>query len=272
MPMNMSTQDSKELSLPFVKMQSVGNEIIILPPEPRCYREDVRALCHRKTGIGCDQVMVLSDPMVIWNQDGSLAEACGNGTRCVISYLNSPLGEIVTLQSPAGTVTGWRNSDGTVSVCQGNARIGVVRTSKGDEVVPSISLDAYDHRLHGVPVDMGNPHLVVVAQNMPPLWEQWSPSLSHLFPEGANISFVTQVGDDLYNVCVWERGVGPTQGCASAACAIAAVLDRNEPLLLNMPGGEISVKSSPEGWIHTAPVSSICEGRWYRPCSLAMGA
>ncbi len=263
MKVNNKNPDNKLIS--FVKMHSVGNDIIVIPTGVSLSADDTRALCHRKKGVGCDQVMVLSDPMSIWNQDGFLAEACGNGTRCVIEYLAPPIGKVVTLQGPVGPLKGWRNSDGTVSVCQGKAHVGLIKAEKGNVSVPFLSLEEYGSHIKGIPVDVGNPHLVIVLSQIPDLWLEWVPSLSQhaLFPKGVNISFVAKSRDDTYDVCVWERGAGATGGCASAACAIGAALARDHEILLKMPGGAIAVTPSPDGWIHTAPVHVICQGHWY---------
>lgn len=257
----------------FIKMHSLGNDIIILPQEISLCNEEIKRMAHRNYGIGCDQIMALGTPIRIWNQDGTEALACGNGTRCVIDYLNPPCEEKIILHGPVGSLMGWKSADGLVYVQQGTPLIGAI-VHKGEvKMIDTLDLHAYGYH-QGIPVNIGNPHLVISGRPPSPDSPVWK-ALSHhpAFPEGVNVSFVYEETD----VCVttWERGAGLTLGCGSAACAVAYVLFQRPsfltgfvpirpgmPLTLAMGGGAIVVYETNEGIVHGASTSTICWGWW----------
>ncbi len=253
--------------IPFIKMQSIGNIIIIIPQNVCLEKKQIQILCHYQRGLGCDHLMILSEPLQIWNRDGSVAMACGNGTRCVVAYLTDSVNQVITLQGPSGLLSGWKLSDGQVTVMQGKSRIGIMSACA---LTSFISLEAYNLP-KAIPVDMGNPHLVILfSENSlpdPSYISVVAPQLSvhPLFEQGVNVSFVHLKNN--IDVITWERGVGFTQGCGSAACAIAAALDSighsDWPITLHMKGGNISVMPTDRGWEHTAPVAWIADGFWY---------
>ena len=255
-------------------MHSLGNDIIILPQEISLCNEELKRMAHRNYGIGCDQIMALGAHIRIWNQDGTLALACGNGTRCVIDYLNPPYDEKITLNGPVGPLTGWKSTDGLVYVQQGVPLIGTIVHKGGATAVDTLDLSAYGYD-HGIPVSIGNPHLVISARAPSPDSPVWKALSGHpAFPEGVNVSFVYEDGTEIC-VTTWERGAGLTLGCGSAACAVAYVLfqrpsfivdfsptSSGTPLSLRMPGGKIVVYETDQGMVHGAPTSTICWGWW----------
>jgi len=261
--------------IPFIKMHSLGNDVIVLPQVEGLCEADIKRMAHRNYGIGCDQVMGLGSPMQIWNQDGTKALACGNGTRCVIEYLNPPYNEKITIEGPVGPLIGWKTQDGLVHVQQGYPLVGVI-THKGVETaMPTLDLKDYEYDW-GVPVSIGNPHLVISAPppvSSSPLWR----ALAHhpAFPEGVNVSFVYE--DQGVCVTTWERGVGLTLGCGSAACAVASTLFQGSffpsslsfegscrSLSLKMPGGTICVYETDQGIVHAAQAVTLYWGWWKR--------
>lgn len=250
--------------IPFIKMVSLGNDIIVLPVSQEITSEQIKTLAHRNNGIGADQILMLGNPLKIWNQDSSVAEACGNGTRCVIAYLSPAVEEKISIPGPVGPLVGWYEKNHEVSVQQGNAVIGLIKIKNAEYHTEEISLSSYGLS-SGIPIYMGNAHLVIFAA--PPDDLKWQTLVYHpSFPEGVNVSFVSR---ESFYVTVWERGVGPTLGCGSAACAVASVLFSQgvpSPVTLQMPGGKISVAKTSLGLVHTAQVTTIAHGWWQSPC------
>ena len=264
--------------IPFIKMHSLGNDIIILPQEIFLCDDEIKRMAHRNYGVGCDQIMRIESRegghrVRIWNQDGTPALACGNGTRCVIEYLNPPYGEKMTLEGPVGLLTGWKTTDGLVHVQQGVPLVGMIVHKGGKTRAPTLNLTEYGYD-EGVPVSVGNPHLVVCSSPPDPSSPLWKALSQHpAFPEGVNVSFVYE---DI-GVCVktWERGVGFTLGCGSAACAVASVLFQGpffpsslsfegsfRSLELDMPGGRMCVYETDQGIVHAAPATTLFWGWW----------
>ena len=256
--------------IPFVKMESLGNDIILLPQESLLEKSKIQRLAHRHYGIGCDQVMMLGSMLRIWNQDGSSAQACGNGTRCVVAYLHPPMEQKITFQGPAGPLVGWRSRDGRIHVQQGVAHVGVIQVHDRRKIMPTLALQNFQDGLEGVPVDVGNPHLVIMIHPPEPSSPLWPSLSSHpAFPQGVNVSFVNPNPGSLapLQVTTWERNVGFTLGCGSAACAVAAVLlaqgEARDTLSLQMKGGEITVTRNPNGLlVHAATATLIGHGWW----------
>jgi len=191
----------------FVKMHGLGNDFVVItgPTEPT--REDIVAWCDRRRGIGADGVLEVSPlddsavRMRYWNADGSLAEMCGNGLRCVARYaVDEAFVESADfiVNTAVGALPVHVNTDGTVRAFLG-------RASLGEELVVG------DTRLHTV--DIGNPHAVQwvddpdVAEvgSVGPLIERAEP-----FPSGTNVEFATVSAPDTIKLRVWERGVGET--------------------------------------------------------------
>lgn len=230
--------------LPFVKMQAQGNDFVILDgrisPLPDLSKELIQSLASRRTGIGCDQVLVLLDDaqadacLRIFNNDGTEAENCGNGLRCV-GYLmyedNSATSFKIRLN---GRCVSIETGDKSIRLHMGSATI----TERKDAHVD---------------VDIGNPHRVFFEA-------------IETFPEDRNIEIVSgQIGDNVY-VDIIERGVGHTPACGSGACAVAvAVWDtdgHSRPQTIHMPGGEVTVSGNRDDIILEGPVCQVFSGEY----------
>jgi diaminopimelate epimerase len=245
------------------RMNGAGNKILVLDlrgeallPTPA----EARAI-HRAPGLDYDQLMVMSDPrragtlayVAIYNNDGSLSGACGNGTRCVADRLARETGaDTLVVETAAGLIACERLGPWTYRVDMGAPRLGwneiplayaVADTRKVD-----VPLDGADFGPASV-VNMGNPHAVFFVGDVAaidlarsgPRYETHP-----LFPEKANISFAEVKARDRIVVRVWERGVGATLACGSAACATlvsAARLGLTERTArIELPGGELLIE------------------------------
>ena len=246
------------------RMNGAGNKILTLDlrgtailPTPA----EARAI-HRAPGLDYDQMMVLFDAkrpetkafVRIYNNDGSEAGACGNGTRCVADRLARESGEnAFAVETEAGVIACERLGEQRYRVDMGPPRLAwneipLARpVSDGRAVTLSLS---------GVPdygpaslVNMGNPHAIFWVDDVAAIaLEKVGPKFeTHpMFPEKTNVSFAQVIGPDLIKLRVWERGVGATLACGSAACATlvaAARLGRTgRAARVALPGGELTIE------------------------------
>jgi diaminopimelate epimerase len=247
------------------KMNGAGNEIVVLDlrgDNIGITADQARAI-HRTAGLAFDQLMVLFDPrradtaafVRIYNNDGSEAGACGNGTRCVAYFLMRD-GErrSLKLETGAGILDCRREGEFIFRVDMGEPRLTWSEIPLRDEVADTrftpvrIGHAAAGLRRASV-VNMGNPHAIfwvkdVAAYDLAtigPLFENHS-----VFPEKANISLAQIVARDSLRLRVWERGVGLTRACGSAACAalVAAVREglTDRKALIRLPGGDLTIE------------------------------
>jgi diaminopimelate epimerase len=267
--------------LNFLKMHGLGNDFVVLDARAQPVRlseRAVRAIADRRTGVGFDEMLIIGPPqdrralaaMGIRNADGSEAEACGNGARCVAALLMREAGtHHVTLETKGGLIEAIAEPDGRITVDMGPAR-----TDWRD-----IPLSAPVDTLHlpltvggladGVAVSMGNPHAVFFVPDADSIdLAAIGPVLEHdsLFPERANIEIAQVTGRRSIRMRVWERGAGITRACGSGACAtlVAAALrglvDRTAEVMLD--GGPLTIAwRADEHVLMTGPVALSYRGR-----------
>jgi len=220
----------------FTKMQGLGNDFVVLEGPQNLSSDEVVRLCDRRFGIGADGVLVVSngDPigMEYWNADGSQAEMCGNGLRCVARYAYDKgwaRDRNFSIQTPVG-VRGARVLEDRVEAELGRPVLQGTRT-----------IDGADYEL----VDMGNPHAVTFVDDPAGVdVARVGRSVQGEFANGANVEFVSREGDRVI-MRVWERGVGETPACGTGIAAVAAVAAERfglaSPISVSVPGGEASV-------------------------------
>jgi len=247
------------------RMNGAGNKILVLDRRgglPLPTPEEARAL-QAAPGLDYDQMMVIADPRMagtlayvpIYNNDGSLAGACGNGTRCVADRLARETGEAVfAIETERGRISCERLGEWRYRVDMGEPRFGWREIPLSG---PVDSVDSVEVTLDGAPdlgaasvVNMGNPHVVFfVADGAAAPVETWGPRFeTHpLFPEKVNVSFAEIVARDHIKLRVWERGVGITLACGSAACATLVAAARRglteREARVDLPGGTLTI-----GW------------------------
>jgi diaminopimelate epimerase len=243
----------------FLKMQGLGNDFVLFDARQAPLGIDgarARALADRRTGIGCDQLIVLEPSesadvrMRIWNPDGSEAEACGNAARCVALLL----GGEVRIETSGGEISGTAAA-GAASIDMGAPRFG------WDEIPLAYPLDtasipvAWEPLENPFAVNVGNPHVVffVADADAVPL-DRLGPLIERdpLFPRRVNVN-VASVEDGALRLRVWERGAGLTLACGTGACAsaVAAVARKlvESPVEVRLPGGALTVEWQPGGTI-----------------------
>lgn len=267
--------------LSFLKMHGLGNDFVVLDARTQDVAltpDLVRALADRRTGLGCDQVVVieparssLSDAwMSLWNADGSPTAACGNATRCVAWLLMRQSGaDRVVIETRAGLLDAEARGERLVAVDMGPARL------DWREIPLARPVDTLNLGIgHGVlqnpvGVSMGNPHAVFFVDDVAAVdLAALGPGLEHddLFPERANIEAAQVLDRGRIRMRVWERGTGITSACGTGACAtlVAAarrgLTGRKADVLLD--GGTLTIEWLPDDHVlMTGPVALVAEGR-----------
>ena len=266
----------------FVKMHGLGNDFVILDARGStalCVDAAAAyAIADRRHGIGCDQILILRDAfdadffMEILNSDGSRAQACGNGTRCVAAMVMRETDrESLQINTDGGVLKAWHGENGLVSVDMGPVQMG------WQEVPLAREMDTVAVKLAAAPGpavchSMGNPHAVVFVDNVEAVdLERIGPAIEHddLFPDRVNLSIAHRQEEGLFRVRVWERGAGITLACGSGACAVGVAIARRDlggrKNGIMMDGGLITIDWQDDGSVGgrvvmTGPVAYACHG------------
>ena len=259
------------MTRPFLKMNGLGNDFVVIetrsgPFSPTA--EEVRAIADRKTGVGCDQLIVIekseadADARVrFWNADGEEVSACGNGTRCVGWLLMQSNGkDQAVIDTQAGRLVASRAGDRLVSVDMGPPRLDwqeIPLASAQDTAALDVAL--FHHADLMAPpgcVSMGNPHVVFFVPDVEqaPV-ELAGPAVeTHaLFPEHVNVGFAQILERDRIRLRVWERGAGLTKACGTGACAALVAASRRDLVgrhaTMVLDGGELFIEWREDGHV-----------------------
>ena len=243
--------------IPFTKMQGLGNDFVVVDGPIEISRDLVKRFCDRRRGVGADGVLVVTpgDPvrMEYSNADGSAAEMCGNGLRCVARYAFDR-GLVEGRSFEVATAMGLRR----VTVGESSVEVEIGET----RVVGHETID--DARYHLI--DVGNPHAVTIVEDPSTIDVAGIGSVlqSHpRFPDGVNVEFAS-IQDGRVVMRVWERGVGETLACGTGMVATALMATKtgqlNAPVSVEVPGGEGSVDfRSGSAWL-TGPTEYSFSG------------
>jgi len=242
----------------FHKMHGLGNDFVIVDARPETgngpfevTQSLARAIADRRTGVGCDQLIVLeaSDcadlKMRIWNSDGGEVESCGNATRCVVQLTGA-----TRIESAGGLLEGEDLGD-DVEVSIGEPKFGWAEIPLGYAMdTPALPM-AWDGLQEPFAVNVGNPHLVFFvpdAREVP--LDELGPRIENdpAFPDRINVNVATYVHDRL-KLRTFERGAGETLACGTGACAsaVAAIATKRaqSPVTVDMTGGSLIVEWAP---------------------------
>jgi diaminopimelate epimerase len=269
----------------FWKYEGLGNDFVVV--EAPVDRAGAVTLCHRRLGVGADGVLAVLRPggpadlaaeVSVVNADGSPAEICGNGLRCVALHLV----EVHGVASPFRVGTGagplrcaLLSHDGpgraTVEVEMGRPRLereAVPAVGSGRMI--EVPVEVAGRTLRLTAVGMGNPHAVVFDRVDPEEVPRLGPEIERhpLFPSRVNAGFAAVEAPDLIRLTVWERGAGLTSACGSGACAAAVaacITGRAEPgrgILVRQAGGDLTITVDPEDGpvLMRGPARRVFEG------------
>ncbi|MCU0722690.1 MAG: diaminopimelate epimerase [Planctomycetes bacterium] len=275
--------------LSFTKMVGTGNDFVVVDAcqEPL---EDpariARVLCDRRFGIGSDGLLLALPPeeggdirMRFFNPDGSEAEMCGNGLRCLAKYVHLH-GQVKSRVMAVETKAGLRLAE----ILLDGDRVARVRIGLGQPVfepsaVPVVAdgdravdvpVESEGRSRRGTAVSLGNPHFVVLDPDVDALdlaaegpWIETHPR----FPRRTNVEFVQVVSRSIVKQRTWERGAGETLACgtgAGAVCAACHLLGKTDPrLTVRLRGGDLQVERSDSGEIFLeGPAEELFTGLW----------
>ena len=254
-------------SAPFVRMNGLGNEIFVADMRGRADRVTSAAALALAAdpATAFDQIMAIHDQRTpgtsnyieIINADGSLAEACGNGMRCVVQALSVETGKKhFVFETLAGILSGEEREDGLITVDMGRPRFGWEEIPLAEEFADTTGIE-----LQIGPIDapvlhtpsvasMGNPHATFWVKE--DVWsfalDRFGPLLENhpIFPERANISIAQVVAPEHIILRTWERGAGLTRACGTAACAALVNAARTRrtgrKATVTLPGGDLVVE------------------------------
>ena len=253
-------------NITFEKYQGNGNDFVLIDSRGKdLYKNyktntifDIKKICNRQFGIGADGVIFIEEPnednyakMIIFNSDGSEAQMCGNGIRCLVEYLHlndSKNNKNIEykIETKAGLkIAKYINDEITVKMGVPILESQNIPTiiEKKINSIPSHEFIEKNFNNIGYAVGMGNPHLIffiqdiesIVLSRFGPIFEK-----NELFPEKTNVHFCQILNRDNIKVKVWERGAGPTLACGTGACAIHVAAYKlglcNSQTIVNLPG------------------------------------
>jgi diaminopimelate epimerase len=273
---------------PFLKMNGLGNEIIVADMRGSKGRVTPAAAVaiNADPATKFDQIMAIHDPKTpgtanyieIINSDGTRAQACGNGMRCVVEALANESGQnSFVFETIAGILTGERHADGLISVDMGKPRFGWEEIPLAEEFYDTTGIE-----LQIGPIDapvlhtpsvasMGNPHATFWVED--DVWnyalDRFGPLLENhpIFPERANISIAQVVAPNHIILRTWERGAGLTEACGTAACAALVNGVRTKrterKATVTLPGGDLVIEwLENEHVLLTGPAEFEFAGTW----------
>jgi diaminopimelate epimerase len=271
--------------IPFAKMNGLGNEIVLVDLRGSTHvftAGEARAIAARPQS-RFDQMMVLHDPRTagteayvrIYNTDGSEAEACGNGMRCVGWRVSQQTGrKDLVFETRAGVLDVTVASIARITVDMGRPRFGwqdiPLAEPFHDTRTIELQIGPIDKPILHSPsvVNVGNPHAVFWVEDVAAYdLGRIGPMLENhpIFPERANISLAHVTAPDAITLRVWERGAGLTKACGSAACATAVCAARKKltgrKVTVTLPGGPLEIEWRADDHIlMTGPVELEHEG------------
>jgi len=266
--------------IPFRKMNGLGNDFVVLDgrARPLAISDDqARAIADRKSGIGCDQLIVMEQSSVadvkmrIWNAEGGEVESCGNASRCIADIVMAEKGQdSATIDTKGGFLSARAAGKLLVTIDQGQPRFGwkdiPLSEAFADTRHIELQVGPIDKPLIHSPsvVNVGNPHCIFWVDDLDVVdLAKVGPMIEHhpLFPQRTNVELARVVARDHVVVNVWERGAGLTKACGTAACATMAAGFRlkliDAKARITLPGGDLFMAVNEENGhiLMTGPVA-----------------
>jgi len=277
------------MAIRFTKMHGIGNDYVyvnLLEEKVADPSALAIAVSDRHFGVGADGLILIGPgekgdvSMRIFNADGSEAEMCGNGIRCVAKYARDhglAKGDEIKVETKAGlktvrvflengVVTRARVDMGPPALERKN----IPMTGPEDQTCIDARLDAQGNSFFVTCLSMGNPHCVIFVQEVETLsLELLGPMIENhpAFPRRTNVHFAQVINSAEVRIRTWERGSGITLACGTgaAAVAVAGYLTRRtgEKLLAHLPGGDLQLERGKNGHIYmTGPATEVFTGVW----------
>ena len=273
----------------FVKMEGLGNDYVYID----CTKYDdkkveeiskmAKKISDRHFGIGSDGLILICKSdiadfrMRMFNSDGSEAEMCGNGIRCVSKFVYDnglTNKEQVNIETLAGikkidlTVENGKVVLATVNMGRPILEAEKIPVISDEKPVKNLKLKAKDREFTFTCVSMGNPHAVTVIDDVDSFEiEKYGPILeiNEKFPKKANIEFIQIVDKTHIKMRVWERGAGETLACGTGACAVCVsailndLVEKNEEINIELLGGTLKIRWDDYVYM-TGPAKTVFKG------------
>lgn len=271
--------------LHFRKMNGLGNDFVVFDARsaPVAMTEArARAIADRRSGIGCDQLIVIEPSkradvtMRIWNNEGGEVESCGNASRCIADLIfKEKRTTRATIDTKGGFLVAEKAGDALVTIDNGAPRFDWKDIPLSEKFHDTrhieLQVGPVEAPLIHSPsvVNVGNPHCIFWVKDLDVVdLSKVGPMLEHhpLFPERANITLARVDAKDHVTIRVWERGAGLTRACGTAACAVMAAGARiriiGRKATISLPGGDLFMecRESDGHILMTGPVSYDFEG------------
>lgn len=271
----------------FVKSHGLGNEYIILNSEKISFElneKAIKTICNINYGIGSDGILLKCDSdkadfrVRIFNPDGSEAEKSGNGLRIFCKYIfdyKYTTSRNFTVETLGGivnvTIKEVKNNKAkliTIDMGKANFNAKEIPTLFEDEEAIGKVITALDKEYKVNCVSMGNPHCVVVKDNLDiDEIKKYGTYIENnkMFPNRTNVQFAKVISRDEIQILIWERGAGFTLASGTSSCGASSVLRKldliNDKVKVKMPGGELFIEIDDEFNVRmTGPVRQIAEG------------
>ena len=271
--------------LRFTKMHGLGNDFMVvdlISQRVHLSPEQIRYLGNRNTGVGFDQLLLVETPQSpdvdfryrIFNSNGTEVEHCGNGARCFAKFVHDQRltgKRDISVQTSNGRIMLKMRDDHAVGVHMGEPVLQPDQVPfEATTQAPSYSLEQDGHNYTLGVVSMGNPHAVLVVDDVAsaPVFELGSKLEQHpRFPNKANIGFMQIIDRNTIKLRVFERGVGETKACGTGACA-AVVVGQQQGLLdtnvtTQLTGGNLAIQWQGPGHhlFMDGPATHVYEGQ-----------
>jgi len=264
----------------YTKMHGLKNDFIIIDGREKkisLNKNKIKKIADRKSGLGCDQVVILEKPkkktsafIKFYNSDGSITKACGNAARCVAFLLMKEYKtKKITIETESALLNASLVKNNNVSVDIGKAYF------KWNQIPlkKKINTDEIDFKVnsHIKPalVNVGNPHIIFFVKNLKKInLKKIGPKIERnsLFPERINVNFAKILNNSKIELRVWERGSGITKACGTGASATTVAAIKNKLINkrichIHMEGGKLKIKYKKNGHIvMTGPIKIIKKG------------
>ena len=273
----------------FTKMHGIGNDYVYV----NCFEESIKNpaevskfVSDRHFGIGSDGLILISPSakadfrMNIYNADGSQAEMCGNGIRCVAKYVYD-YGLTDKTEISVETLAGIKYlklqvENGKVATVEVNMGAPILEPKKipvavENNPVVDVPVEVKGKTYHMTCVSMGNPHAIIFMDNVKELdIEAIGPYFENhpVFPKRTNTEFVEVLDKNTVNMRVWERGSDETLACGTGACAVAVasilngLVDRDQPVTVKLLGGDLNIfwDENDDQVYMTGPATTVFDG------------
>ena len=273
------------MKMHFTKMHGIGNDFILIDCIEQVCPQDIKdledlskRLCHRRFGIGADQILFLHPSktadfrMRIFNADGGEVEMCGNGVRCLAQHIwerNLSDKNILHIETLAGIIKPEKAGD-MVRVDMGEPIFEAekIPVNINSELTSSFPLQIEDREFKITCVSVGNPHAIIVVDDVSSFpVPSYGPLIeSHpIFPRKTNVEFIQVLTRKEIKMRVWERGSGETMACGTGASA-AAVAARikgltDNAVTVHLLGGDLFIEWADNNHVYmTGPAVKVFEG------------